>query len=487
MDIPSGVLKTTMRPGGLEKESVMTYLDELNSKINDLEDELKKKEENPEESGLIKQYRQDLETAERKASEAEKKASDSAAQLKSLTDKATQLANALNAEKEARNNDAKKMKQLLQQAQNNSVEEEKIRSYQQEILSLKTEIGHLTNENASLKATANSSDQLSETVQKLNQELTEKSNNAAGLETKLADTEAKLKKTEETVSDKDAEIAELKHKVSELEQKASQNTGFAPSFDMSAIFAQAQQSAVQLEMQAKAEAEKTVSDANALAEKTVSEANAQAEKTVNDANAQAEKTINDANTQAETTINDANAQADRTVTSANAEAERILKNAEERSAASNAEADAILSGAKEKAQIEATRIKKDAIEQQQKVKQLTATIKSVLTIEIDGIEKSLREASTLMNQASKVMDEKIKAADEVIADARDCVEKNAKVEEDTMEDIMSKPVSNQAPKYHASSQNNGGVKPAMKPEKKNGGFAFDMSELIKDAEASVTE
>ena len=119
------------------------------------------------------------------------------------------------------------------------------------------------------------------------------------------------------------------------------------------------------------------------------------------------------------------------------------------------------------------------------MKQLTATIKSMLTIEINGIEKSFREASELMTQASKTMDEKIKAAGDVITEARDCVESNTKVEEETMENIMSQPAPSK--NFVSTSAPKADNKPAAgKPEKK-GGFAFDMSELIKDAEASVTD
>ena len=66
-DIPSRILKTTMRPGGLEKEGVLTYLQELNDKIESLENELKERDEAGEmqESGLIKEYKRDLEAAEK--------------------------------------------------------------------------------------------------------------------------------------------------------------------------------------------------------------------------------------------------------------------------------------------------------------------------------------------------------------------------------------------------------------------------------------
>ncbi|MBR2912798.1 MAG: hypothetical protein IKC40_02615 [Oscillospiraceae bacterium] len=492
MEIPSGVLKTTLKPGGLEKDSVMTYLDELNSKITELEDELKKRDEEPDpgESELIKEYRRDLEAAERKASEAEKRASQSDAKLQDAMDKASQLAAALTAEKEARNADAQKLKQALEQVKSNGIDEGKVREYQQEIVSLKAEIGQLTSENDSLKASAASNDQqMNSTVEKLNAEIEAKNAAVAEVEKNLDDVKAQL-------SGKDGEIDELKKKVTELEAKASQSTGFAPSFDMSAIFAQAQQNAIQLEMQAKAQAEKAVADANAQAEKTVSDANAQAEKTVADANAQAEKTVADANAQAETTVTEANAKAEKTVgdadayaekkiADANAEADRIVKTAEERTATANATADEILNTATEKAQKESDRIKKDAKEQQERVKQLTATIKSMLTIEIDGIEKSFREAGELMSRAASMMDEKIKAAGAVVADARDCVETNTKIEEETMEDIMNNTASSKF--VNASGNVSTEYKSGVKLEKKPGDFSFDMSELIKDAEASVSE
>ena len=131
-DIPSGVLKPA-KFGGLEKESVMTYLDELNTKIDDLEKQLAEREEagGAQESNLIKEYRRDLEEAEKRASEAQKAADEAAGQLQSANDKAAQLAQALKSERDGRAADAQQMKQLLQQAQAkaNSVDEGKMREY----------------------------------------------------------------------------------------------------------------------------------------------------------------------------------------------------------------------------------------------------------------------------------------------------------------------------------------------------------------------
>ena len=84
-----------------------------------------------------------------------------------------------------------------------------------------------------------------------------------------------------------------------------------------------------------------------------------------------------------------------------------MREAEERSASANAEAETILSTAKTEAAAESARIKKDAVEQERRVRQLTATIRSMLTIEIDGFEKSMKEAGELMSRAAKNVTERI--------------------------------------------------------------------------------
>ena len=194
-----------------------------------------------------------------------------------------------------------------------------------------------------------------------------------------------------------------------------------------------------------------------------------------------------------------------------------------RSANATSEADALLKTTREEAEAESVRIKAEAVEQEKRVRQLSATVRSMLSIEIDGVEKSVREASELMAKAQSQLDEKIAAVNSIIAQARSSVEENAKVGEERMDDIMSAPAPESkeiretkeetpkasAPKLSPSSQDDFAESmlsdfaaapnlennfktpsvdnqptPMPKPGKK---LNFDMSELIKDAEASISE
>lgn len=66
MDEPT-VLRTTKIGGGFVKEDVMTYLDELNSKIVSLEDELKKAQETgPADPQELIKYRNQVENLQEK-------------------------------------------------------------------------------------------------------------------------------------------------------------------------------------------------------------------------------------------------------------------------------------------------------------------------------------------------------------------------------------------------------------------------------------
>ncbi len=520
-DIPTGVLKEKGKY--FEKEGVLIYLDELNNKIKDLEEELESHSEanSQQESQLIAQYRKDLEAAQKRATDAERAVQETAAQLQGANDKAAQLAAALKTEKEERSSDAQKMKQLLQQAQAQAtaVDEGKLRELQTEIVSLKGEIGTLTAENTQLKSKASADGELSESVKVLQDQLANKEEELAKMQNELNDLGGQI-------FAKDMQIDDLKSKVEELESQSAAPTFVAPEMDMSAIFAEAQKNANQLVVQAKTAADKMTRDAESHSKKTIAEADAKAELTIRDAEEKAKRTTDEADATAKKTVDDANA-----------ESERILKEAEERSANANAEADEILRKAKEEAEAESVRIKKDAVEQESRVRQLTATIRSMLTIEIEGMEKSVKEATELMEKASSQMNEKISSVNDIIAEARSSVEDTTKLQEQKAKEIMGDPAAKdekpavaeftekkeEAPKQEEKPQataasssklnpstkedfaesmlsdfakapklenqfqkpiSDNQVTPMPKPQKK---LNFDMSELIKDAEASMSD
>ncbi len=492
-DIPSNILKP-VKFGGLDPTSVTTYIDELFSKMSELEKENEELRSGAgaQESQLVQEYKRDLEAAQRKAAEAEKAVQGSAAQVKAANDKAIQLAAALKAEKEGRASDAQKMKQLLQQAQakTSAVDEGKMREYQQEIVSLKGEISQLTMENTQLKTSANASGELSASVDQLQGELdkvradlakAEEARDSA--ETALKDAESEKEKSVSELnaqkSELEGKVAELEAKVSELEEKASESTLFAPEMDMAALYADAQKNANQLVFKAKAKADETVKNAEEKAKKTIADAEEKAEKTVADANAEAEKIIKDAN---------------------------------DRAANANDEADAIINKANEEAAAERERCKKETAEQEAKIRQLTSTVHSMLSIEIEGVEKSIKEAGDLMAQAAQTMERRLGSANSIIAEAKESVDETAKVTDDKMDAIMSgtavpETVVPAAPKAAATSDNFADSmlddfasmpdpeekfsKPAKNQPtpmpKAPKVAAFSMSDLVKEAEANVSD
>ena len=74
MSIPTGVLKPTKIGGGFERHSVLTYVEELQNKNNELEDELKELREakSAEQNQLIQDYKRGEEDAKRHAAEIER-------------------------------------------------------------------------------------------------------------------------------------------------------------------------------------------------------------------------------------------------------------------------------------------------------------------------------------------------------------------------------------------------------------------------------
>ena len=201
--IPTNILKPVR--GGFEQNSVMAYINELTDKIDEQDktiDELEAKlKGNSQDSKLVEQFKNNLAAEKEKTAAAEKMAQENAARMKDATEKAAKLAAALKAEKEGRSADAQQMKQLLQQAQAKarSADEGKLRELQQEIVSLKGEIGQLTSENTKLRNSATASGELSSSVQQLQSELSEQ-------ETKLKNAEGDLEKAKGEISEKDKKI-----------------------------------------------------------------------------------------------------------------------------------------------------------------------------------------------------------------------------------------------------------------------------------------
>ncbi|MBR2088787.1 MAG: hypothetical protein IJ906_17010, partial [Oscillospiraceae bacterium] len=299
VDIPTGVLQETKgMEKGFKKEGVLTYIDELTNKLNKLEERNAdlEKEVSKGDSKLIEQYRTDLDNAQKKASEAIRQAQENANQLQAANDKAAQLAAALKTEKEERSTDAQKMKQLLQQAQAQtaSADEGKMREYQEEILSLKSEISKLQSGEKASAAMSGKVKELEDKLRAVEETLSTKDAELAEKDEALGNMQNELNDLGGQIFAKDMQIDELQSKVEELENKPAEASFIAPEMDMSSIFAEAEKNANQLVLQAKNAADKMTRDADVKAKKTVAEADAKAQTTIREANEQAKHTTEEA-------------------------------------------------------------------------------------------------------------------------------------------------------------------------------------------------
>ena len=252
---------------------------------------------------------------------------------------------------------------------------------------------------------------------------------------------------------KDAAIAEKNQKIASLEKdvkklqdevddlKTAGDSSMPPSFDMGALFAEAQMTAKKLTLEARNAAEKTTREAKEQAESIVSEANAQAERKIADAESVIEATIMEANAKADATIDDANAKA---------------KTANE----------------------------------------MTGTVRQMLNNEIDGVTKKLTEITNLINQLTDQAAKRLDEAQSVAMEARktvgdvpdpkaDAFEKPKAAMADELKVKLhqapeQKPVKHDAPKQESAvnaAPNKGVKKPAN--------FGFDFDDLTKAVEEAA--
>ena len=214
-----------------------------------------------------------------------------------------------------------------------------------------------------------------------------------------------------------------------------------PSFDMGALFAEAQMTAKKLTLEARNAAEKTTREAKEQAESIVSEANAQAERKIADAESVIEATIMEANAKADATIEDANA----------------------------------------KAKTE---------------NEMTGTVRQMLNNEIDGVTKKLNEISTLISQLTDQAAKRLDEAQSVAKEARktvgdvpdpkmDAFEKPKAAVADELkaklhEAPAQKPVKPEAPKAESAAAGN-----PNKATKKPANFGFDFDDLTKAVEEAA--
>lgn len=459
MDQPT-VLRTA-KVGGFVKEDVLTYVDELNSKIYALDEELKEardqmnsgSKDNAQIQKLeneVKQLRIDLGTANaglRKANEALAQAaknpgaSEDTAKLQAENEQLRkQLASAGSAAENARSEAAAKATKELETARaeieqlrraNDTLQKEN-QAKQAEIAALKKS---LDEKPAAAPAPAAANGGVDDIVmQQTMAQLTEKS--------------AALKKQSDELAQKEKQIAELDGKVKQLEDQITDlknnadDAAMPSSFDMGAMFAEAQMVAKKVTIEARNAAERMTKEAKEQAESIVNEANAQAEKKIADTELVIDKTIAEANETAKKTIEDANAKA---------------KTANE----------------------------------------LSGTVRSTLSGEIDGVARKLTDITEILRQMTEQANSRLDEAQTVIHTARDeIVEVDPKANAFDLPDpaaadqLKAKlnapptpeqkaPVQQEKPKQEQPNDNKN------KNAKKPANFGFDLDDLAKAVEEAA--
>ncbi len=359
---PSILRETKIGQKGYVKEDVMTYIDELNSKIVSLEDEIKKgAPATPVDQQEIIKYRNQIDNLQEKlnasnnALRAAKKevedlqkqhdsdlkiieqlkaggpgaaaaAAQSNAQTAAALEAAKKEIDRLNtALKDAQAKAAAPQAAQQQNAQQNAQAAAALEAAKKEIDRLnaalkdaqaKAAAPQAASAPAAAPAQAANDAELAKTKQEISRltselgskakEIAERDKTIAQITKDKDDTAAKLKNKEAEIAKLNGEITSLNGEITTLKESASD-----PTAQMGLIFAEAQKTVTMLKTQAKTDADKTIADATEKADAILREANEKAEKTINDANVTAEACINEANDQAKSTVESANKHADK--------------------------------------------------------------------------------------------------------------------------------------------------------------------------------
>ncbi len=426
MDQPTVLRETKIGQKGFVKEDVLTYLDELNSKIQSLEDELKnasgQKPADPQE--LIK-YRNQVDNLQEKlnasnnALRAAKKENEELqgqiAKLRAGGPAAAAAPAAGNAQTQAALDAAKKeienLKAQLRIANeranansgaapsNNAQAQVAADAAKKEIENLRSQLRMAAQKvtdaekkaaeaekkaasaNGAKPAASAENKAAAEELAKLKLEL-EKT--VAEVKAKSAELEAKIKESADkdskieqltkenaAAAKKDEEIEKLNGEIKGLNDEIVQLRENAnnPAALMGSLFAEAQKTVSQLKIQAEQEAAKTTKEASEKAEKVVLEANMSAEKTIKEANKTAEKTIRDANDQAKAAVDEANVKVD-------------------------------------------------------KLNEMSATVRSMLLNEIESVNVKFSDLTNTINRLTSQASDKMNEAQTIIGEARKAVEPN---------------------------------------------------------------
>ncbi len=481
MQEPTVLRETKIGQKGFIKEDVMQYLDELNSKIISLETELQKASETgPADPQEIVKYRNQVDNLQEKLNASNNalraaKAELDAAKKQHEQDVATinqlkaggaapaagaQQAKGVNpAELNAAKAEIEKLKNQLKAA------EDKAAAAQRAVEAAKAApapapaapVADTSAKDAEIAKAKAEITKVTGDLSAKEKELAAKTAEITEKDSKISQLTRDVKAKDDTIAAKDKEISKLNDEITELKENAEAGGMIPSSFDMGALFTEAQKTA-----------NKITIEARHAADKTTREANEQAEKIVSDATIEAQKTLDNANTTAAACINEANEQAKRTVLEANLHAD--------------------------------------------KVNEMSATVRNLLANEIESINTKFNDISTAINRLTGQASDRMNEAQLIIGEARKVVDSNkdadvkkaeaptASFEAKTVAAAPSKPEIKQperpaytAPAHQPAQTHAQPSKPYIPPHQENkapkkaANFNFDMSELLKAAEEEAAK
>ena len=458
MDEPT-VLRTTKIGGGFVKEDVLTYLDELNSKISGLEAELKQaKESGPADPQEVLKYRNQLDNLQEKlnaSNNALRAAKKENEELQKKVDEGQKIIAQLRAggaapaagaqvnaqtqaALEAAKHEIDKLRGELKAANEkaaaapaggaapaNAQITAALEAAKKEIDSLRGQLKTANDKLAAAeKAAAAAPDKAAaapagnpaaeaelvkakQDIAKLTAELESKTSQLEAKIKEAADTDSKiaeLNKAKETavadaVAKKDEEIVNLNKEIEELKANASN-----PAAMMGTLFAEAQKTVDSLKKQAAEEAEATTKEAKEKADKLVSDAQFNADKTIREAEQKAKAALEEANVTASKTVKEANETAEMTVAKANSAAEKAINDA-------NAQAKSTVEDANSKAD---------------KINAMSSTVRLMLINEIESVNTKFADIKASMAKLTSQATDRMNEAQTIIGEARNSIEPDEK-------------------------------------------------------------
>lgn len=243
----STILRTA-KVGGFNKEDVLTYVDELNAKIESLKTELDKAKEEAVNPAEIEEYKNEIVRLNQLVNDNEKAVSDirtaADAEKSEIRTEMESKINEISEENTNLKNTIESLEYQLEEAKNN------VQTASAEVVPVDTSA--FENEISDLKVQ----------LENARNQITEMS----GEMTKLSD----------DISEKGRTIQKLTLENDELRLQTDENS-FSSNFDMGALFSEAQSTAKKIVVEARIAADKLVRDAEYEADKILSEANKKAD------------------------------------------------------------------------------------------------------------------------------------------------------------------------------------------------------------------